>query len=138
MVSQGPQGPQHPQGRQADFSTHRPHNKIIFKTPRPSKPEAIYTDITTLLNTNPGGQGWQTVTKKRHQKTPKTQTDIIPPPQLKTAKRTSLETRRLIFRREDSLETLKTEYKDIILELNIAFTKTGLPDFLWVVDAGYT
>jgi hypothetical protein len=93
MVSQGPQGPQHPQGRQAEFSTHGPHNRAASKAPRPSKPEATYADITALLNTNPGGQGWQTVTKKRHQKTPKTQTDIIPPPQLKAAKRTPLEAR---------------------------------------------
>jgi hypothetical protein len=138
MVSQGPQGPQHPQGRQAEFSMHRPHNRATSKAPRPSKPEATYVDITALLNTNPGGQGWQTVTKKRHQKTPKTQTDIIPSPQLKAAKRTPLEARRLIFRRGDSLEVPKAECEDIILELNVALTKAGLPDFLRVVDAGYT
>jgi hypothetical protein len=138
MVSQGPQGPQHPQGRQAEFSTHGPHNRAASKAPRPSKPEATCADITALLNTNPGGQGWQTVTKKRHQKTPKTQTDIIPPPQLKAAKRAPLEARRLIFRREDSIEVSKAECEDIILELNVALTKAGLPDFLRVVDAGYT
>jgi hypothetical protein len=137
-VSQGSQGPQHPQGRQAKFLIYRPHNKVISKAPRPSRPEATYADIIALLDTNLGGQEWQTVTKKRHQKTPRTQTDIISLSQLKAAKQTPLEARRLIFRQEDSLKAPKAEYEDIILELNIALTKTGLPDFLWVVDAGYT
>ena len=49
-----------------------------------------------------------------------------------------LEARRLIFRQENSLEAPKIEYEDIILELNIVFSEAGLPDFLRIVDTGYT
>jgi hypothetical protein len=134
----GPHGPLTPQRRRAEFSTHRPHSRAAPKAPGPSKPHATYADITALLNTNPGGQGWQTVTKKRHQKTPKSQTDILPSPQLKAAKRTPLEARRLIFRRENSLKASQAECADIILGLNTALTAASLPDFLRVVDVGYT
>jgi D-alanyl-D-alanine dipeptidase len=76
-ISQGLQGPQHPQGRQAEFLIYRLYSRATSKAPRPSKSKAIYADITALLNTNPRGQEWQTVTKNRYQKTPRTQTDII-------------------------------------------------------------
>ncbi|KAE8381467.1 hypothetical protein BDV26DRAFT_289321 [Aspergillus bertholletiae] len=129
------QAPQAPQSRKAEFSTHGPQNRAASNK-KSDRPESTYADITALLKTNPGGQGWQTVTTKRYQKTARTQAENLP--QLKAAKRTPLEARRLIFRRENGLETPKAECEDIILGLNIALTKAGLPDFLRVVDAGYT
>jgi hypothetical protein len=100
----------------------------------PAEPEPTYADIAVLLNTNPGGQGWQTVTKKRHQKAPKAQAQVTPLPLLKAARRTPLEARRLILRRGGGLEAPKAECQDIILELNTTLTKAGLPEFLRVVD----
>ncbi|KAF5854732.1 hypothetical protein ETB97_012680 [Aspergillus alliaceus] len=133
------QGPKQPRDQQAEFSTHRPRSTAAPKATRLSKPEATYADITALLNPNPGGQGWQIVTKKRYRKkTPRTQTEKIPLPELKAARRTPLEARRLIFRRENSLETPTAECEDIILGLTIALTEAGLPEFLRLVDAGYT
>ncbi|KAE8416408.1 hypothetical protein BDV36DRAFT_297103 [Aspergillus pseudocaelatus] len=64
---QAPQAPQAAQNRKAEFSTHRPQNRAASNN-KSNRPETTYADIAALLKTNPGGQEWQTVTKKRYQK----------------------------------------------------------------------
>jgi hypothetical protein len=119
----------HSRPRQADRARDLPERKA------PS-----YADVAALMATRPGGQGWQIVPPK--QKKASKQGSIgdkaLEPKDFKPAKEKDKVARRLLFRRDKGNEAPKAEREEVILALNRALAREGLPGFIRVVDAGYT
>ncbi|KAF7136727.1 hypothetical protein CNMCM5793_006045 [Aspergillus hiratsukae] len=126
------QGSRNPRTEESDStrlpSKTAPEMPIVSKRPaQQSQPrKTSYVDIASLLATNPGGQGWQTVPEKKARKPQKTQ---ITQPELKPVKHCPREARRLILRRDGGQDALTVAKEDIILQLNLALTRAGLPGF---------
>ena len=89
----------------------------------------------TVAATNAGA--WQTVTRKRRNP-PKQLSGIRDPGALKPDYSNNKGDRRLIFRRENSLNASRRDRADVILQLNRCLAEAGLPGFARVVDANYT
>lgn len=110
-------------------------------TGQQSRQKPTFADLATLLSTKPGGQEWQEVTQKRrkHPKAKEAPAASRPDPtKIKPAKNCPKEVRRLLFRREGGKAAPRSEREDVILAINRAIAKEGLPAFIRVVDAGYT
>ncbi|RHZ51556.1 uncharacterized protein CDV56_101122 [Aspergillus thermomutatus] len=123
---------------QAQVQTELPKH-----TPKPSRTlnqkQTTFADIAALLATTPGGQGWQEVPQKK--KKLQRQADPIKQPEpsnLKPARESPKEARRLLFRREKGETALRAEREDIILAVNRRLASEGFPGFIRAVDAGYS
>ena len=97
--------------------------------PRKQDPRATYAQRASA------GE-WTTVRYSKQQATPTATNEPRPVPTKPTSTR-SKEERRLIFRREEPLDTLHGDTQDIVLGLNRALSNVGMPNFVRAVNAGY-
>ena len=132
------------QGKPAAQTNYRiqPHsqNKEPISTPTVghNRPQSSFADIAALLATKPGGQGWKEVPRRRkRQRQPET-TKQSEPSQLKPARDSPKEARRILFRRDEGQTDPRSEREDIILAVNRGLCKGGFPGFVRAIDAGYT
>ncbi|ODM14906.1 hypothetical protein SI65_09658 [Aspergillus cristatus] len=100
-------------------------------TPTPKQPTYATVAAPPQLQKS---QGWTTVTPKQAPKSPK----AAAIPELKPAKKTDKDARRIIFRRTGDPKAPRAQREDLILTLNRALARASLPDFIRIVDAGYT
>ncbi|ODM23317.1 hypothetical protein SI65_00906 [Aspergillus cristatus] len=100
-------------------------------TPTPKQPTYATVAAPPQLQKS---QGWTTVTPKQAPKPPK----AAAIPELKPAKETDKDARRIIFRRTGDPKAPRAQREDLILTLNRALARASLPDFIRIVDAGYT
>ena len=110
--------------------------------PRAEKPlekkAPSYAGVAALMAIRPGGQEWQVVPSKKNKAAKSRQPGAPEPKDLKPVKEKNKEARRLLFRREGGPKAPQAQREEIILALNRALAKKGLPGFLRAVDAGYT
>lgn len=147
LMPRPPPPPQRPATSSAQTTMPAPTgNQSLLRQSQQQKPQqqliekkrASYADLAALLATKSGGKDWQTVpakpqrARKPKEPTPMQQTPLTP------AKEHNKEARRLIFRRNGGQEAPKSDPADIILALNQALSREGLPSFIRAIGASYT
>jgi hypothetical protein len=103
-----------------------------------NQPSSSFADVAALLATKPGGHGWQEVVRKKKQPKRTDSSKQAHPGALTPTRNAPKEARRIVFRREQAQTAPRVDKEDIILAVNRGLAQAEFPDFVRVIDAGYS